>query len=217
VFLAADVGGTPRSRADSAHEGKGAPFVQSGGSSPQIGTPPRRVGVAPPTVGLSNEGWPANRTMQPSNQEANGQGRNPSHLTRGIVIGAFCLAGWVCLAWCRLIHGSFFGLDRLSPRRLSPRPPSCWLASVALSLVPGAWCCVEAVGSSPATGQARPDRTRRTGASADSCPQLAFPPELKGQIKAAATISFGCVRVCLWAQSISNNCLSALYITCIPS
>ena len=60
-------------------------------------------------------------------------------------IGAFCLAVWVCLAWCRLIRGSFFGLDRLSPR-----PPSCWLASVALSLVPGAWCCVEAVGSSPA-------------------------------------------------------------------
>ena len=61
VFLAADVGGTPRSRADSAHEGKGTPFVQSGSSSPQIGTPPRRVGVAPPSVGLSNEGRPANR------------------------------------------------------------------------------------------------------------------------------------------------------------
>ena len=68
VFLAADVGGTPRSRADSAHKGKGAPFVQSGGSSPQIGTPPRRVGVAPPSVGLSNEGRPGNRAMAPTNE-----------------------------------------------------------------------------------------------------------------------------------------------------
>ena len=91
------------------------------------------------------------------------------------MIGAFCLAVWVCLACCRLIPLEvFFGLDRLSPR-----PPSCWLAFVALSLVPGAWCCV-AVGSSLAE-PVRPDRTRRTGASADSCPQLAFPPELKGK------------------------------------
>ena len=96
------------------------------------------------------------------------------------MFGAFCLAVRICFTWYRLICGSFFGLDRLSPRSLSPCPPSCWLASVALSLVPGAWCCVEAVGSSPATGQARPDRTRRAGASEGSCLQLTFPPELKG-------------------------------------
>ena len=91
-------GWDPRSRANSAHEGKGAPFVQSGGSSPQIGTPPRRVGVAPPTVGLSNEGQPANRVTQPSNQEASGQGKSPSHLTRGKKNGQGDGSVWVCLA-----------------------------------------------------------------------------------------------------------------------
>ena len=104
MFLAADVGGTPRSRANSAHEGKGVPFVQSGGSSPQSGTPPRMVGVAPPTVGLSNEGRPANRAMQPSNQEASGEERDRSHLTRGTKNGRGDDAVWVCLAWCRLIR-----------------------------------------------------------------------------------------------------------------
>ena len=123
--------------ADSTHESKGAPFVQSGGSSPQIGTPPRRVGVAPPTVGLSNEGRPANCATQLSNQEASSQGRNPSHLRRGLVIGAFCLAVWVCLAWCRLIHGSFFGLDRLSPLASS----TFVLAGVRRS-IPRPWCLV---------------------------------------------------------------------------
>ena len=177
-------------------------FVQSGGLSPQLRLRPRKAGFSP----------------CPIREKITTEVRSPHPRVRErIVIGAFCL-GWLGLP--RLVSsdpsGSFFGLDRLSPRRLSPRPPLCWLTSVALSLVPGAWCCVEAVGSSPAE-PARPDRTRRTGASADSCPQLALPPELKGQIKATATIYFGCVRVCLWAQSISSNCLNALYITCIPS
>ena len=78
--------------------------------SPQLRLCPRKVGVAPPTMGLSNEGQPANRTMQPSNQEASGEKRNPSDLKRGSVIGAFCLAVWVCLAWCRLIREAFSGL-----------------------------------------------------------------------------------------------------------
>ena len=38
--------------------------------SPQIRLRPRKVGVALPTVGLSNEGRPADRAMEPSNQVA---------------------------------------------------------------------------------------------------------------------------------------------------
>ena len=146
-----------------------------GATIASAGTPPRMVGVAPPTMGLSNEGRPANRAMPPSNQEASGEKRNRSHLKRARVIGVFGLTVWVCLAWCRPIRESFVGLDRRSPHHLSPRPPSCWLASVARSPIPGAWCYVVTVGSSPATGQARPDRMRRTGARVGSRPQLAFP------------------------------------------
>ena len=36
-------------------------------------------------MGLSNEGRPANRAMQLSNQEASGEKRNPSHLKRVLV------------------------------------------------------------------------------------------------------------------------------------
>jgi len=45
--------------------------------TPPLGTPPRRVGVAPSTVRLSNGGWPWNRAMVPTNQEASGQGKRP--------------------------------------------------------------------------------------------------------------------------------------------
>ena len=62
------------------------------------------MGVAPPTVGLSNEGRPANRVTQPSNQEVSGQGRNLSHLTRGTNNGRGDDSVWVCLTWCRLIR-----------------------------------------------------------------------------------------------------------------
>ena len=48
--------------------------------SPQIRLRPRKVGVAPPTVGLSNEGRPADRARRPSNQEVSGEERNRSHL-----------------------------------------------------------------------------------------------------------------------------------------
>ena len=50
--------------------------------SPQLRLRPRKVGVAPPTVGLSNEGWPANRAMEPSNQKASGEEKNRSGLAR---------------------------------------------------------------------------------------------------------------------------------------
>ena len=50
--------------------------------SPQIRLRPRKVGVAPPTVGLSNEGRPADRAMEPSNQKASGEERNRSNLKR---------------------------------------------------------------------------------------------------------------------------------------
>ena len=43
---------------------------------PPLGTPPRRVGVSPPTVGLSNGGRPGTRAMGPTN-EASGQERKP--------------------------------------------------------------------------------------------------------------------------------------------
>ena len=46
------------------------------------------------------------------------------------------------------------------------------------SLVLGA--ALLAVGSSPATGQTRPDRTRRTGVKISPCPQLAFPSRAEG-------------------------------------
>ena len=42
-----------------------------------IGTPPRRVGVAPPTVGPSNGRRPGNRAMGPTNQEASGREKKP--------------------------------------------------------------------------------------------------------------------------------------------
>ena len=45
--------------------------------TPPIGTPPRRVGVAPPTVGPSNGRRPGNRAMGPTNQEASGQEKKP--------------------------------------------------------------------------------------------------------------------------------------------
>ena len=45
--------------------------------APLIGTPPRRVGVAPPTVGLSNGGRPGNRAMGLTNQETSGQEKRP--------------------------------------------------------------------------------------------------------------------------------------------
>ena len=61
MFLAEDVGGA------------------SIASDPTL---PQKVGVAPPTVGLSNEGRPAHRAMEPSNQEASGEARNRSHLKR---------------------------------------------------------------------------------------------------------------------------------------
>ena len=78
-----------------------------------IGTPPRRVGVAPPTVGLSNGGRPGNRAMVPTNEEASGQEKKPLPPEEKVwlsgparretvcswqerwpvrVIGAFCLA-----------------------------------------------------------------------------------------------------------------------------
>ena len=44
---------------------------------PPIGTSPRRVGVAPPTVGLSNGRRPGNRAMGPTNQEVSGQEKKP--------------------------------------------------------------------------------------------------------------------------------------------
>ena len=50
--------------------------------SPQIRQRPRKVGVALPTMGLSNEGRPADRAMEPSNQEVSGEERNPSRLKR---------------------------------------------------------------------------------------------------------------------------------------
>ena len=40
VFLAADVGGTPRSRADSTHEGKGVPLPSCAESALERGVPP---------------------------------------------------------------------------------------------------------------------------------------------------------------------------------
>ena len=89
------------------------------------------------------------------------------------MIGAFCLAVWVCLAWCRLIRGNFFTAlidGRLVVSRLI-RLRAGWCPSLYPStLVLGA-----AVGSSPATERARPDRMRRTGARVGSRPQLAFP------------------------------------------
>ena len=45
--------------------------------TPPIGTPPGRVGVAPPTVGLSNGGRPGNRAMGLTNEEASGQETKP--------------------------------------------------------------------------------------------------------------------------------------------
>ena len=64
----------------------------------------------------------------------------------------------------------------------------------------------------------RCDRTRRTGTRPGSVPLAELSSSAGGPNKdPMGSISFGCVRVCLWAQSISNNCLSALYITCIPS
>ena len=45
--------------------------------TPPLGTPPRRVGDAPPTVGLSNGGRPGNHTMGPTNEEASGQEKKP--------------------------------------------------------------------------------------------------------------------------------------------
>ena len=49
----------------------------AGPQTPPLGTPPRRVGVALPTVGLSNGGRPGNRTMGPTNEEARGQEKEP--------------------------------------------------------------------------------------------------------------------------------------------
>ena len=97
--------------------------------------------------------------------------------------------------------------------------PSRWLIVVLEAEQPGSWASeFRNVGSSPTVMVGvRCDRTRREGTRPGSIPQARLPSGLRGQIKAAATISFGCVRVCLWAQSISNNYLSALYITCIPS
>ena len=46
------------------------------------------------------------------------------------------------------------------------------------SLVLGA--ALLAAGSSPTTGQARPDRTRQTGARIGPCPQLTFPSRAEG-------------------------------------
>ena len=58
-----------------------------------------------------------------------------------------------CLGLPRLVSsdssGGFFGLDRLSPLASS----AFVLAGVRCS-IPRPWCCVETVGSSPATGQA---------------------------------------------------------------
>ena len=44
---------------------------------PPLGISPRRVGVAPPTVHLSNGGRPGNRAMVPTNKEASGQEKRP--------------------------------------------------------------------------------------------------------------------------------------------
>ena len=54
---------------------------------PPIGTPPRRVGVAPPTVGLSNGRWPGNRAMGPTNQEASGQKKPLPPKAKRVVVG----------------------------------------------------------------------------------------------------------------------------------
>ena len=45
--------------------------------TPPLGTPPRRVGVSPSTVRLSNRGRPGNRAMVPANREASGRKERP--------------------------------------------------------------------------------------------------------------------------------------------
>ena len=45
--------------------------------TPPLGTPPRGVGVALPTAGLSNGGQPGNRPMGPTNREASGREKKP--------------------------------------------------------------------------------------------------------------------------------------------
>ena len=57
-----------------------------------------------------------------------------------------------------------------------------------------AWAAAD---QSPTTPPAQRTRTRRTGPSADSGLQLAFPSELEASIKVVTTISCGCVCVCV--------------------
>ena len=64
-------GPSPRSTVAIIHVALGEEV--GGATIASAGTPPRMVGVAPPTMGLSNEGRPANRTRLPSNQEASGE------------------------------------------------------------------------------------------------------------------------------------------------
>ena len=110
-------GPSPRSNVAIMHVALGEEV--GGATIASAGTPPRMVGVAPPTMGLSNEGRPANRVRQSSNQEASGEkkkslGPQERRSDRRVRSG--------CARLPRLVwpdQGSCFGLDRRSPRHLS--------------------------------------------------------------------------------------------------
>ena len=78
-----------------------------------------------------------------------------------------------------------------------------------------------ATGPSPATLPAQRTRSRRTGPSAGSGLQLAFPSELEASIKAVAAVYFGCVCVCvcvcvyLWARLQVEIVKCLLFVHCM--
>ena len=109
--------------------------------SPQIRLRPRKVGVAPPTMGLSNEGRPADRAMEPSHQEARGEKRNRSHLKRVAVIVATAerLQSWWRLASSAVLVAIGFVCGSGGLVSVVVCGPLRWLLVEVAAELPGTW------------------------------------------------------------------------------
>jgi len=146
--------------------------------TPPLGTPPRRVGVAPPTVRLSNGGRPGNHAMVPTNQEASGQGKRPlpprekggdfwTNVRRLVsscrrrLLSSRPVTG-VCsdlVFWSRVAAGLLALVSSLALGS-SRAGGACW--SPTLSSVPGACSGIELRVRAPPIQDVK-DRTRREG------------------------------------------------------